>query len=229
MDRFAFIHEGVCIEVSAGEGFRSPHTGQQFAADWIEKSSAQDRAAIQLLAVTPATPPPAGRRIVSTSLKPIGGVPTEVHVLEDIPVEERKPLMLAAIDAERDRRQQLDFAFDFGATIAIDDELQESPAGVKALQMRKTAPNDDQQNWDVLQGQALAAVVMGQPQTVLPMRAEDNWNVQATAEQVLAVSAAMVQRNAAILFHGGALKSQIRNANTGAELDAININVGWPG
>ena len=38
----------------------------------------------------------------------------------------------------------------------------------------------------------------------------------------------MVARNAAILFFGGQLKTQVRNASTAAALDAININIGWP-
>jgi hypothetical protein len=195
----------------------------------LEAYSPAERSALGVVEYQPAGPVPAGQRVVSTYLASQDGAIVEKYVLEPIPLEERKAVLLAAIDAERDRRQQLDLVYDFGETVAIDDGLQESPAGVKALQMRKTAPNDDQQNWDVLQGQALAAVVMGQHQTVLPMRAEDNFNIQTSAEQVLAVTSAMVQRNAAILFHGGALKSQVRNATTGAELDAININIGWPG
>lgn len=204
--------------------------GVWFVAATIEAMDPDERAELELdvREYAPAGAAPKGQRLVSTYIADFGAGLVEKGVYEPIPLDERKAALLAAIDAERDRRQQIDVEYDFGDTIAIDDELQESLAGVKALQMRKTAPNDDQQNWDVLQGQALAAVVMGQPQAVLPMRAQDNYNIQTTAEQVLAVTAVMVARNAAILFHGGGLKTQVRNAANGSALDAINIEIGWP-
>jgi hypothetical protein len=191
--------------------------------------SPEQRAEAGAVWYEPSGPAPTGQTVVGTYLTDQGGAPVEKNILQPIPLDQRKAELLALIDAERDRRQQIDFAYDFAETAAIDDAGQETVAGVKALQMRKVAPNDDQQNWDVLQGQALAAVITGQGGAVLPMRAEDNWNVQTTAEQVLAASAAMVQRNAAILFFGGALKSQVRSAANGAALDAINISIGWPG
>lgn len=223
MTRYAFILGGSCVEVAGA--FVSPHTGLQYGSDWLDKAGAEDRAAISLLAVTEASPAPAGRRIVSTSLKPIGGVPTEVHVFEDIPLDERKAVMLAAIDAERDRRQQLDFTYAFGELAAIDDVGQSIAAGDRELQMRLA----DQLNWQALQSQAVVAVMAGQGGALMPMRAEDNWNVQTTAADVLTVTSAMFMRNAGLLFFGGALKSQVRAAANGSALDAINISIGWPG
>jgi len=223
MTRYAFILGGSCIEVAGA--FVSPHTGQQYATDWLDKASAEDRAGISLLAVTEALPAPVGRRIVSTSLKPISGVPTEVHVLEDVPLDERKTTLLQAVDAERDRLQQLDFTYAFGELIAVDDAGQPIAAGDRKLQMRPA----DQLNWQALQSQAVVAVMAGQGGVLMPMRAEDNWNVQTTAADVLTVTSAMFMRNAGLLFFGGALKSQVRAAMTAAELDAINISIGWPG
>jgi len=126
------------------------------------------------------------------------------------------------IDAERDRRTALDFAYDFGATPAVDDGGAQIAAGERLLQMRP----EDQRNWQALQGAALTAIVSGAPDTTLPMRAEDNWNIQTTAAQVLQVLAAMTAHGADLLFHGGALKSQVRAADDPASVDWMT---GWPG
>lgn len=66
----------------------------------------------------------------------------------------------------------------------------------------------------------------GAPDTVLPMRAEDNWNIQTTAAQVLQVLAAMTAHASALLFHGGSLKSQVRAA---ADPVSVDWMTGWPG
>jgi hypothetical protein len=95
--------------------------------------------------------------------------------------------LCSAVDAERDRRAALDFSYDFGETAAFDDDGQGIAAGIRQLQMREA----DRANWQALQGAALTAVVSGQPDLVMPMRAEDNWNIQTTATQVLQVLAAM--------------------------------------
>lgn len=126
------------------------------------------------------------------------------------------------IDAERDRRTALDFAYDFGATPAVDDSGAQIAAGERLLQMRP----EDQRNWQALQGAALTAIVSGAPDTTLPMRAEDNWNIQTTAAQVLQVLAAMTAHGADLLFHGGALKSQVRAAVDPSSVDWMS---GWPG
>lgn len=126
------------------------------------------------------------------------------------------------IDAERDRRTALDFAYDFGATPAVDDSGAQIAAGERLLQMRP----EDQRNWQALQGAALTAIVSGAPDTTLPMRAEDNWNIQTTAAQVLQVLAAMTAHASALLFHGGALKSKVRAA---ADPSSVDWMTGWPG
>lgn len=110
------------------------------------------------------------------------------------------------IDSERDRRQQLDFPWDFGATPALDDMGQEAPAGVRSLQMGLR----NQSDWQGLHAFALAAVVGGQPERLLPMRCDDNVNVQTEAVQVLTVLQAAALRNSRLVFIGGALKTQVR-------------------
>lgn len=134
------------------------------------------------------------------------------------------------IDAERDRRTALDFAYDFGTTLAFDDERttkgpgfgQEIAAGVRLLQMR----TEDQDNWRTAQGAALTAKVLGAPGAIQPMRAEDNWNVQTTADQVLHVLSQITAHGAALLFYGGALKSKVRAA---ADPSSVDWMTGWPG
>ena len=73
---------------------------------------------------------------------------------------------------------------------------------------------------------ARTAIVSGAPDTTLPMRAEDNWNIQTTAAQVLQVLAAMTAHASSLLFHGGALKSQMRAA---ADPASVDWTTGWPG
>lgn len=140
--------------------------------------------------------------------------------IEPEPVMPTVEQLCAAIDAERDRRMALDFAHDFSATPAVDDLGNEIEAGQRQLQMRP----EDRANWQTLQGAALTAVVGGQPNAVLPMRAEDNWNIQTTAVQVLGVLAEMTTHGAALLFAGGALKSQQRAIYP----EVVDISTGWP-
>lgn len=156
-----------------------------------------------------------------------GGALVRTFIQETLPIAEAGPQILAAIDVERDRRQQLDFSYDFGPTPAVDDFGEQIEAGVRILQMGVA----DQLNWGFLQSQALAAFVNGGGATLMPMRAEDNWNIQTTAAQVLAVNAAMFSRNAALLFHGGQLKTKARAAiaaNDHSALAAVPIETGWP-
>lgn len=126
------------------------------------------------------------------------------------------------VDKERDRRMTLDFAYDFGATSALNDIGESINAGVRSLQMSPS----DRNNWQTLQGAALTAVVSGVPNQLLSMRAEDNWNIQTTAVAVLGVLAAMTQHGASLLFYAGGLKSALRAAE---EPGTINIVTGWPG
>lgn len=125
------------------------------------------------------------------------------------------------VDAERDRRLALDFPYDFAATPALNDAGDQIEAGVRLLQMSPV----DRSNWQTLQGAALTAVISGAPETILPMRAEDNWNIQTPALQVLQVLAAMTQHGSALLFAAGAIKSAVRAAE---DPSSIDINAGWP-
>lgn len=125
-----------------------------------------------------------------------------------------------AIDRERDRRLAEDFVFDFGATIALDDNGNEIAAGVRHLQMRPL----DVSNWLALYSVATVAVMNGQGATVMPMRAEDNWNIQTTAAEVLEVLSAAFARGSVLTMAGGAIKSQQRAVYP----EVVDVMVGWP-
>lgn len=129
--------------------------------------------------------------------------------------------LCAAVDAERDRRLALDFDYDFGTITALDDQGATIEAGVRSLQMRP----EDRSNWQTALGVAHTAALSGAPGTIIPLRAEDNWNIQTTAAQVMATMAAMAAHGSALLFAGGAIKSAIRAAEDPASID---ITTGWP-
>lgn len=137
------------------------------------------------------------------------------------PVNLSVSYVCALIDAERDRRLSRNYSHDFGETAAQDDYGNSFAAGFRNLQMRP----EDRTNWQTLQGAALTAVIGGQPDLIMPMRADDNCNIMTTAIQVLGILAAMTAYGSRILFHGGALKGQTRVAE---DLAAINIYEGWP-
>lgn len=137
-------------------------------------------------------------------------------------LEQAKIRLCAAVDAERDRRTALDFSHDFGTIPALNGAGEEIEAGVRQLQMRDA----DRARWQALQGAALTAIVSGQPDALMPMRAEDNWNIQTTATQVLSVLAAMTAHGAALLFFGASLKDAIRASE---EPETVDIASGWPG
>lgn len=141
--------------------------------------------------------------------------------VEPEPVEKTVEELCAEVDAERDRRNQSDFNYHFVDTLAINDHGEAIDAGVRAFQMSLS----DQLNWNVLRGEALSAIISDQGNVIMPMRAEDNWNVQTTAQQTLAVLSAMTQRGSLLLFYGGMLKSQLRQAE---DPSAIDIYAGWP-
>lgn len=197
----------------------------QFPHNWLDLASPEDRDHWNIREILPPDSPPVGHVVLPgpPSIIDHNGSPKYLIASELPSVETRRGQMIGAVDALRDQKQQTDFEHDFGEIDAVDDLGATIAAGVRQLQMRKVAPNDDQQNWAVLQGQALAAVIAGAPEQIMPMRAEDNWNIQTTAAQVLQVTALMVARNSGYLFQGGAIKSQIRAAQTHEDLDVIDI------
>ena len=199
--------------------------GVSYPANWLDTASPQARASRGIAVIQPAGPVPASKRIARTIISDVGGQPQFVNVLEDIPLTDLKAAIVNAIDGARDERMQSDFTYDFGQTAALADDGASEPAGPRALQMRF---DPDQRNWQALQSQAVVAVISSAPDTLMPLRAGDNRNVQTTAAQVLAVTTAMFLRNASILFFAAGLKAQVRAAADATAALAIDTSVGWP-
>lgn len=218
----------------------NPHAGTHvvtfdvnFPHNWLEHSAPAQRTALGIKPIGAPTAPPAGHRVLETVISDVAGVPKYLHLTEAVQLGQREGELVAAYDAERDRRQQMDFSFDFAALDpelqALDDAGEAIAAGERSLQMRP----EDRANWGDLQAQAMLAVMNGAPSALMPMRAEDNWNIQTTAAQVLVVTSAMFARNAELLFFAAGRKSAGRAAiaaNDGEALDAIiaTVEAGWP-
>lgn len=226
---YAIIWDGQARLVSDSEPFRTQQPDGsivQHPRRRLSRYSPEQRAAYGIYALAVPEPPP-GQIEVGRTLSIEDGAPVLSIAYQAPPKAEIEAAETAAIDAERDARQQADFPFDFGATPALDDTGTEIAAGVRVLQMRA----EDQDNWTRLHALALAAVLGGAPDTILPMRAEDNWNIQTTAAQVLDAFAAGSQRNATLLFFAGALKSAVRAALAADDVSAalaVRQTANWP-
>lgn len=245
--RYALIEGGQAREIFPGQPFTTqllveapapePAEGEEpgeptqqlqeftFIGQWLEAHSAEALEGYGVKTVMLATAPEAGQRVVSTELAVDGDDVVEVATYEPIP---EPPLAtaqagaLAALDAERETRIATDFQFDFGATVAVDDQGEEEPAGVRALQMGV----NNRRDWQALQGLALT---VGGGDAVMPIRCSDNVNVQTTATQVLQVLAAATVRGSAIVFYAAARKALVRQATTAAEVaQIVTDSTAWP-
>lgn len=143
------------------------------------------------------------------------------------PITATNPTLIqlcSQVDAERDRRSALDFSYDFGALDAIADDGTKTPAGVRALQ----AESEDITRWMATYSLALTKVVQGQPTAIIPIRTQDNANIQTAATDVLAALAALFTRNAGLLFYGATLKAHIKAAGSIAAAQALYDGATWP-
>lgn len=156
--------------------------------------------------------------------------------VEDAPppsIEPQRQALRASLDAVYEAANTANFAWDFGELEALDDlEVSLGPAGVRSLQMRGL---EDKTNWTAVHTAATAAVVAGQGGAVIPIKCDDNVWIQTTALDVLTVltvgaegRTALLTRQSANLARYGALKKLIADAVDQADLDAIDIQAGWP-
>lgn len=151
------------------------------------------------------------------------------YAVDDGDVESVRRAVRQRVDSEYDLRRQTPFAWDFGATPALDD-LGESvgSAGAQTLQMRDTSANPDQDNWGKQAGAVGMAIGKGEGASVKPMKTTANLWVLTTAIASSEVLEAMFARSVACLSRYGALKAQVAAAGTVAELTAIDPAAGWP-
>ncbi|TXH58246.1 MAG: hypothetical protein E6Q97_02680 [Desulfurellales bacterium] len=130
------------------------------------------------------------------------------------------------IDTERDRRQALDFEYDFGAIPAVLDDLTQVEAGVRSLQM---APRN-RDDWQGQQARALAAVATGSPDAVILARAADNANLLVPASLWLTVYEAGAQRYENLMRYAAGRKALVRQQTTSAGVVATqaDTDANWP-
>lgn len=150
-----------------------------------------------------------------------------------VDLEPARKAKRAAIDEAFRVRNTANFPWDFGAIEAVDDlGVSVGAAGVRSLQIRDL---EDKTNWTAAHTVAMAAVALGAPETIVPLKCDDNVWVQTTALQAMQVLAlgdgpviSLFQRQAANLARYGALKKPCADAVNQANLDAIDEATGWP-
>lgn len=148
-------------------------------------------------------------------------------------IETARAAKRKAIDEAFQAHNTANFPWDFGAIEAVDDlGVSVGPAGVRSLQIRDL---EDKTNWTAAHTVAMAAVALGAPETIVPLKCDDNVWVQTTALQAMQVLAlgdgpviSLFQRQAANLARYGALKKPCADAVDQADLDAIDEADGWP-
>ncbi len=132
----------------------------------------------------------------------------------------------ARIDGERDRRQALDFWFDFGETPAVLDDGSIVPAHDRALQMGERNKRD----WMAQQGRALVAVQASAADVVILVRASDNANVLAPPAQFLETFEAGAERDQNLMIYAAQRKTLVRAQTSTAGIVATRqaTDAGWP-
>lgn len=131
----------------------------------------------------------------------------EVLALSKMSVSEAKAALLAAINAERDRREEAGFPY-------RGQILDSTPRSVQRITAAALA--------------ALAALASGQPY-IVEWTCADNSTLTLDAAGVIGIPVALAQHAAALHAHARSLKAAVEAAGSEAELVAIDIHAGWPG
>ncbi|SDF83893.1 DUF4376 domain-containing protein [Thalassobaculum litoreum] len=145
------------------------------------------------------------------------------YTVTDFTLAERKEVMRAAINEERDRRIYLpidavDIKGDGSVMVEPDIRNTRDEANLIALSLRATQ---------------LAAAEITDP--VMPFGAADNIEYMLTPTEMIAVAAAPFTRASGLFVRARALKDAVEDAADGADLDLIDIAAGsidssgsWP-
>jgi hypothetical protein len=131
------------------------------------------------------------------------------------------------INAESARHGAMDFAFDFEGSPGVTATGQPiTAAGVRHLQMRE----ENLKDWQGQQSRALAAVLAGQPNTVIKVIVSDNATIFAPAEQFLQCFEAGCQRREANAVWRVTRKALVKAQTTieGVEGTKAATDAGWP-
>lgn len=129
-------------------------------------------------------------------------------------LEERKLQMTAVINAKRDQILTSGYSVPSG------------PLEGKVLQTRDL---EDRTNWLISQGSYAAAVAAGQGNVAgAKFRTQSNETITLTFEEGLAVLLEMAAWGAAVMERSWDLKDVVAAAEDHDDLDAIDIEAGWP-
>lgn len=143
----------------------------------------------------------------------IEGVWTQVHALEDRPLEDMKDAKKAAINVK------LDAVLTGGFTV---------PSGTMAGKVLQTRNLEDRTNWLISQASYSAAVAGGMGAVEgAQFRTADNSTFTVAFAEGLNVLLAMTAWGAAAMNNSWTLKDAVAAAEDLAALDAVDIEAGW--
>jgi hypothetical protein len=134
------------------------------------------------------------------------------------PLEERKAALLAQVNTERDTRIRSPFTFN-GTPFDYDAESQKRITGAASLAGFAMT----------LGGKLPGDLLWHGGDTPFTWIAADNSLVQMDAPTTFALGQAAAAWESAHIFVARALKDAIEAADSGEDLDAIDISDGWPG
>lgn len=158
---------------------------------------------------------PEGKVATAWTLTDVDGAPHWTPTTEDIPLETMKVRRATDVTARRDQIIAGGVTIDFGGEV-----------GPKVLQ---TATEYDRSNWLTILAAAQAFAAMGQGEEPMnPIRTLDNTMVPVTVNEAITHMLTMQSKLGQVWLHAATLKDAIAAAEDQAELDAIDIETGWP-
>lgn len=206
-------------KIFAGEAATFPYTDADLRRDNPNVSFPADlndetRAEYGMVPVV-AVDVPHGKISTGSTAELIEGVWTQVHTLEDRPLEDMKAEKRAAINAKLNAVLTGGYVVESGAM-----------AG-KVLQTRNP---EDRTNWLISQASYSAAVAGGMGAVEgAQFRTADNSTFTVSFSEGLSVLLAMAAWGAAAMNNSWSLKDAVAAAEDLTALDAIDIDSGWPG
>lgn len=156
------------------------------------------------------TNPPAGSRWTGNFVT-VEGVPQAEFV--PVTFAERKEAKRKAVKAVQERRFAAGWTHDFGA------------AGVHTLDMRNA---DDKGNWTLLLIKTQGMIAAGVMDAPVSIRTADNLHISVSANAAHAAMNKFLAWGEDMLKRKWVLDDEIDAAADEVELDAIDIEVGWP-
>lgn len=205
-------------KIVAGEVIAFPYTDADLRRDnpnvsFPDEMDDATRAEWDMLPVV-ATDVPEGKVSTSSTAELIEGVWTQVHTLEDRPLEDMKAEKRAAINAKLNAVLTGGYVVESGTMVG------------KVLQTRNL---EDRTNWLISQASYSAAIAGGMGAVEgAQFRTADNSTFMVTFAEGLSVLLAMAAWGAAAMNNSWSLKDAVEAAEALTTLDAIDVEAGWP-